>query len=242
MAPSSDHDVTSPMTDKPDAEAARLAAMIDHTLLKPEATWAEVRHVCDEAIEWGFAGVCVNGTNLRAVAERLRGHDVKAVAVVGFPLGAATARTKAFETRELIRLGADEIDMVINVGALKSGAMQAVLKDIRGVVVAARERPVKVILETVKLTRDEKLMACTLAKAAGAAFVKTSTGFGGGGATVEDVALMRSVVGDEIGVKASGGIRDRATALTMIEAGATRIGASSSLAIISAAPTGSSAY
>ncbi|MFO0724644.1 MAG: deoxyribose-phosphate aldolase [Myxococcota bacterium] len=206
--------------------------MIDHTLLKPEATREELRQVAEEARKYGFATVCVNSANVRFVASILEGSSTKAIAVVGFPTGAATTSAKAFETREAIRSGAGEIDMVLNIGALKSKDYAFVENDIRGVVEAAGRIPVKVILETSKLTRDEKVIACALSKAAGAAFVKTSTGFGGGGATAEDVELMRSVVGDDVGVKASGGVRTIDDVEKMIAAGADRIGASSSVAIV----------
>ncbi|MCK6552403.1 deoxyribose-phosphate aldolase [Myxococcota bacterium] len=205
---------------------------MDHTILKPDATKDELRKVCDEARKYHFATVCVNSANVRFVAACLEGSGVKAIAVVGFPLGAATTGAKAFETREAIRNGAQEIDMVINIGALKSKDYALVQSDIRGVVEAAGAIPVKVILETSMLDRDQKVIACALSKAAGAAFVKTSTGFGGGGATAEDIALMRQVVGDDIGVKASGGVRTIDDAEKMIEAGASRIGASSSVAIV----------
>lgn len=211
---------------------AYVAPYIDHTILKPDATKDELRKVCDEARKYHFATVCVNSANVRFVAACLEGSGVKAIAVVGFPLGAATTGAKAFETREAIRNGAQEIDMVINIGALKSKDYALVQSDIRGVVEAAGAIPVKVILETSMLDRDQKVIACALSKAAGAAFVKTSTGFGGGGATAEDIALMRQVVGDDIGVKASGGVRTIDDAEKMIEAGASRIGASSSVAIV----------
>lgn len=209
-----------------------VAPMIDHTLLKPDATREELRKVCDEARRFGFATVCVNSANVRFVASCLEGSTVVAIAVVGFPLGAATSGAKSFETREAIRNGAKEIDMVINIGALKSRDYKYVEDDIRAVVEAAGRIPVKVILETSMLDRDQKVIACALAKAAGAAFVKTSTGFGGGGATAEDIALMRQVVGDDVGVKASGGVRTIDDVERLIEAGASRIGASSSVAIV----------
>lgn len=214
------------------APCSHVAPMIDHTLLKPEATREELRQVAEEARKYGFATVCVNSANVRFVASILEGSSTKAIAVVGFPTGAATTSAKAFETREAIRSGAGEIDMVLNIGALKSKDYAFVENDIRGVVEAAGRIPVKVILETSKLTRDEKVIACALSKAAGAAFVKTSTGFGGGGATAEDVELMRSVVGDDVGVKASGGVRTIDDVEKMIAAGADRIGASSSVAIV----------
>jgi len=218
---------------------AHVAPLIDHTLLKPEASRDELRKVCDEARKYTFASVCVNSCNVRFVANALRGTVVKPIAVVGFPLGAATSGAKAFETREAIREGAQEIDMVVNIGAMKSRDYAVVIDDIKAVVKAAGAVPVKVILETSKLDDEEKAIACALAKAAGAAFVKTSTGFGGGGATPEDVALMRRVVGDELGVKASGGIRTIDDAERVIEAGATRIGASASVAIVKCVKTAS---
>ncbi|MBI2897360.1 MAG: deoxyribose-phosphate aldolase [Deltaproteobacteria bacterium] len=209
-----------------------LAAAIDHTLLKPDATREDLKKLCDEAKRYGFASVCVNSANVRVVKEMLRGSPVMAVAVVGFPLGAMSTQAKAFEAREAVRMGADEIDMVINIGALKSREYAQVEEDIRAVVQASRPHPVKVILETGALSQEEKIIGCALSRAAGAAFVKTSTGFGPGGATVEDVALMRRVVGDEMGVKASGGVRSTEDAEKMMKAGATRIGASASVAIV----------
>lgn len=211
---------------------AHVAPLIDHTLLKPEATKDEIRTLCDEARRFGFATVCVNSVNVRFAAACLHGASTVPIAVVGFPLGASASGSKAFETREAIRAGAAEIDMVIDIGALKARDHAHVLNDIRAVVEAAGQTPVKVIIEASKLDHDEKVMACALSKAAGAAFVKTSTGFGGGGATVEDVALMRSVVGADMGVKASGGIRTIDDAERMIEAGANRLGASASIAIV----------
>jgi deoxyribose-phosphate aldolase len=209
-----------------------IAGYIDHTLLKPDATRDDIIKVCDEARKWGFATVCLNSSNIALASRLLSGSQVKPIAVVGFPLGAATTSAKVFETREAVRNGAGEIDMVINIGALKSHDYALVECDIRSVVDAARPRPVKVILETGGLTRDEKVIGCALSKAAGAAFVKTSTGFGTGGATAEDIALMRSIVGDDVGVKASGGVRTTQDAQKMIEAGANRIGASASIAIV----------
>lgn len=210
----------------------KLAGMIDHTILKPEATQKELAIVCDEAKKYNFATVCVNASNIPFVARMLRGSSVKPIAVVGFPLGAATAHAKAFETREAIAAGAAEIDMVINIGALKSRDYKTVYDDIVEVVNAAKPYPVKVIIESSNLTNDEKIAACVLSKTAGAAFVKTSTGFGAGGATVEDVALMRRIVGDDMLVKASGGIRTKEDAEAMVKAGANRIGASASVAIV----------
>lgn len=211
---------------------AKMAAMIDHTLLKPDATREQLMQICDEARQYSFATVCVNSANIPLVSRQLRGSAVKPIAVVGFPLGAATSQAKAFEAREAIQAGAEEIDMVINIGALKSKDYKTVFEDIRTVVEAARPHKLKVILETAQLNQEEKVIACSLAKTAGAAFVKTSTGFGGGGATVEDIALMRRIVGSDMEVKASGGIRTRADAQKMIQAGADRIGASASVAIV----------
>jgi deoxyribose-phosphate aldolase len=219
-----------------------LAPYIDHTLLKPDATREEVIKLCDEARKYGFATVCLNSSNIGLARRLLEGSPVKPIAVVGFPLGAATTGAKAFETREAIRAGAAEIDMVINIGQLKAKNYAYVECDIREVVQAAKPRPVKVILETGGLTREEKIIGCALAKAAGAAFVKTSTGFGPGGATAEDIALMRQIVGDDVGVKASGGVRTTADAQKMIEAGANRIGASASVAIVTGASAGAGKY
>jgi deoxyribose-phosphate aldolase len=218
-----------------------LARVIDHTLLKPDATRDDLRKLCSEAMTWRFFSVCVNSVNVPFCRQQLTGSTVCVCAVVGFPLGAMTPNAKAFETSEAIRAGADEIDMVINVGALKSGDYALVLDDIARVVGAAPGRVVKVILETSMLTRDEKVVACALSKAAGASYVKTSTGFGGGGATADDIALMRGVVGPELGVKASGGVRTAADADRMIAVGATRVGASSSVAIVSGG-AGTSGY
>ena len=210
----------------------RLAGMIDHTLLKPDASREELAKLCEEARQYHFATVCVNSSNISYTANLLKGSSVRPIAVVGFPLGAASTQSKAYEAKEAIRAGADEIDMVINIGALKSRDYQTVYEDIRQVVQASHPRKVKVIIETASLDHDEKVIACTLSKTAGAAFVKTSTGFGGGGATVEDIALMRSVVGGDMEVKASGGIRTKEDAESMIKAGANRIGASASVAIV----------
>jgi deoxyribose-phosphate aldolase len=210
-----------------------MAAMIDHTLLKPEATGAEVEVLCREAREYGFWSVCVNTSWVARCRELLRGSQVKVCCVVGFPLGAMDSRTKAYETREAIANGADEIDMVINIGALKSGDLALVEKDVRAVVQAARGKTTKVILETGLLTDAEKVTACQICKNAGASFVKTSTGFVKGSvATEADIALMRRTVGPRMGVKASGGVRSLADAKKMIAAGATRIGASSGVAIV----------
>ncbi len=211
-----------------------LARYIDHTLLKPEATPEQIKQVCREALQYHFASVCVNPSYVELVARELSGSDVKTCSVVGFPLGATLPEVKAFETRKAIELGAQEIDMVINIGALKSGDEELVGKDIEAVVEVAHERDalVKVIIEAALLTDEEKVRACLIAKRAGADYVKTSTGFGPGGATVEDVKLMRATVGPSMGVKAAGGIRTLEKALAMIEAGATRIGASAGVKIV----------
>lgn len=209
-----------------------LARMIDHTLLKPQSTAQEVATLCQEAITHGFYSVCVNGAYVELATRLLSGSEVKVCVVVGFPLGAGTGRAKAFEAREAVELGAGEVDMVINIGALKSKDYATVYDDIARVARAIEGTPLKVILETGMLTQEEKIMGCALSKAAGAAFVKTSTGFGPGGATIEDIKLMRDLVGEHLGVKASGGIRDTQTAQAMIEAGASRLGCSSSVAIV----------
>ena len=204
------------------------ASMIDHTLLKPEATDEDIRKLCEEAARFRFASVCVNPSWVRAAACNLRGTGVPVCTVIGFPLGATLADVKAYETRRAILDGAREVDMVLNVGALKSGDDCAAEHDIRSVVEAAHEHGVltKVIIETALLTDEEKVRACLAAKRAGADYVKTSTGFAKGGATVADIALMRRTVGAEMGVKASGGVKGIEDARAMIEAGATRIGAS----------------
>lgn len=210
-----------------------LASLIDHTLLKPDATREEIEQLCREAAQFCFASVCVNPNWVALCRERLRGSGVKVCTVIGFPLGAHLPDTKAYETRRAIEQGAEEVDMVLNIGALKSRDYALVEQDIHGVVQAAgKDTVVKVILETALLTRDEKIMGCTLAKAAGADYVKTSTGFGGGGATVEDVQLMRETVGPEMGVKASGGVRTKEDAEKMVAAGATRLGASAGVKIV----------
>jgi deoxyribose-phosphate aldolase len=214
---------------------AEIAAWIDHTLLKPEATAAQIKKLCEEARQYHFATVCVNPVYVSLARGLLDGSGVAVCAVVAFPLGAALPEDKAYETRRVIQNGAVEVDMVINLGALKGEAYGLVLNDILAVTDTAHEHgaKVKVIIETALLTRREKILACLLAQAAGADFVKTSTGFGPGGATVEDVDLMRRVVGPAMGVKAAGGIRTLKDALAMIEAGANRIGASASVAIMS---------
>lgn len=210
-----------------------IAKMIDHTALKPQTTRADVEKLCAEAARYGFASVCVNPCWVSLCAQLLQGTEVKICTVIGFPLGANTPAVKAFETQQAILQGATEVDMVLNVGAMKDGDHALVREDIAAVVAAAKDRAlVKVILETCLLTDDEKRMACRLAKEAGADYVKTSTGFSTGGATVEDIALMRAEVGEEMGVKASGGIRDYAAARAMAEAGASRIGASAGVQIV----------
>lgn len=211
---------------------SRLASMIDHTLLKPDATREDLTRICDEAKKFGFATVCVNSSNIPFVAKKLVGSSVKPIAVVGFPLGAMTPVAKAFEAREAIANGAREIDMVINIGAMKSKDFKLVYEDIKGVVEASKPYPVKVIIETSELNNEEKIAACVLTKTAGAAFVKTSTGFGKGGATVEDIALIRKVVGADMEIKASGGIRTKEDAEALVKAGANRIGASASVAMV----------
>lgn len=215
------------------AEAA-IAAMIDHTLLKPEATRTDIERLCREAAEFRFATVCVNPVWVALSARLLGGTGVGVCSVVGFPLGAATSDVKHYETRRAIFDGAAEIDMVINIGALKSGDLRTAERDIEAVVDPCRQCGVlsKVIIEAALLTDEEKVAACTLARAAGADFVKTSTGFGPGGATVADVALMRRVVGHDMGVKAAGGVRDLQGLKAMVDAGATRVGASAGVKIV----------
>ncbi|MFD1850294.1 deoxyribose-phosphate aldolase [Oceanobacillus bengalensis] len=219
-----------------------LAKMIDHTVLKAETTKEQIVTVCEEAKQHNFYSVCINPTWVKEAASLLSDSEVKVCTVIGFPLGATTSEVKAFETKNAIENGAGEIDMVINIGKLKDGDVDFVKEDIRKVVEAAKEKAlVKVIIETCLLTDDEKEIACKLAVEAGADYVKTSTGFSTGGATVHDIKLMRKTVGPDIGVKASGGVRDREAVLAMIEAGATRIGASSGVAIVSG-EVGSSDY
>ena len=230
-----------------------LAGMIDHTLLKPDATSDKIAQLCFEARKHHFASVCVNPTHVKLCADLLQGSDVKVCTVIGFPLGATSTEVKAFETRNALDNGATEIDMVINIGALKAGENEIVARDIRGVVEVAHAAGalVKVIIETALLTDEEKVIACLLAKEAGANYVKTSTGFSGGGATVHDIALMRQTVGPTLGVKASGGIHTHEEAEALVAAGATRIGASAGVKIIqasqpeqkpAAAPAPSKAY
>ena len=210
----------------------QLASMIDHSLLKPNATREQLRKLCEEAMAYGFKAVCVNPIHVADAAQMLKGKEVLVCSVVGFPFGTHSPKTKAFETEEATRLGAREVDMVIRVGALKEGRDREVVEDIRAVVQAAEGYPVKVILETCYLTLEEKIRGCRLSVEAGASFVKTSTGFAEEGAKVEDVRLMREIVGKEFGVKAAGGIRILADASKMIEAGANRLGTSGSVAMI----------
>lgn len=213
---------------------ADIARLIDHTLLKPDATRAEIQKLCEEALKFGFASVCINPWNVAQAAEILRGSEVRVCTVVGFPLGATLPQVKVFETEEAIKLGAQEIDMVINIGALKSGLDEAVEADICGVVEASHRGGAicKVILETALLTADEKVRGSLASKNSCADFVKTSTGFSTAGATAEDVRLMRAVVGGEVGVKAAGGVRSLDDLKKMVQAGATRIGASASVKIL----------
>lgn len=206
---------------------------IDHTLLKPESTQEQIKQLTDEAKAYHFASVCVNPTWVAYAKEQLKDSDVKVCTVIGFPLGATTSQTKAFETQDAIANGGDEVDMVINIGKLKSKQYDEVEDDIRAVVEASGDKLVKVIIEACLLTDDEKIKACQLSVAAGADYVKTSTGFSLHGATVEDVALMRQIVGPDIGVKAAGGARSLADAEAFIAAGATRIGTSAGVAIVS---------
>jgi len=215
-------------------EIEEIASLIDHTLLKPDASRDEIQKLCQEAAHFCFASVCINPWNVPLAAEILRGTKVKVCTVVGFPLGATLSQVKIYEAEEAIKLGAQEIDMVINIGALKSGQDDAVESDIRGVVDASHRGGAicKVILETALLMQEEKTRASAAAKRAGADFVKTSTGFSTAGATAEDVALMRALVGPEIGVKAAGGVRSFADLKKMVRAGATRIGASASVKIM----------
>ncbi|WP_422123122.1 deoxyribose-phosphate aldolase [Planococcus sp. X10-3] len=210
-----------------------IASYIDHTLLKPESTKEQVIQLCKEAAEYEFASVCVNPSYVATAAAELTNSKVKVCTVIGFPLGASTTETKAFETTDAIAKGAEEIDMVVNIGAIKSGDSELVKKDIQAVVEAAKGKAiVKVIIEASLLTDEEKVLASRLSKEAGADFVKTSTGFSTGGATIEDVKLMRKTVGAELGVKASGGVRSLEDVQSMIDAGASRIGASSGVLIM----------
>lgn len=211
-----------------------IAQIIDHTLLKPDSTADEIAGLCAEAEEYAFCSVCILPVYVAHAAQLLKESDVRVCTVIGFPLGANEIQVKVKETEIAIENGADEIDMVLNVASLKSGELDKVEADIRSVVNAAKGRVVKVILETCLLTDEEKVTACNLSVNAGASFVKTSTGFSSGGATLDDVVLMRKTVGSEVGVKASGGVRDQETALKMIEAGANRLGTSSGINIVSA--------
>lgn len=208
------------------------AKYIDHTLLKPESTSQQIDKIISEAKEYHFKSICVNPTHVKYASEQLVNSDVLVCTVIGFPLGATTTATKIFETEDAIKNGASEIDMVINIGALKDGRYDDVKKDIEGVVGASNGHTVKVIIETILLTEDEKVKACEISKAAGADFVKTSTGFAGGGATPEDVKLMKDTVGADLEVKASGGVRNLEDFHNMLDAGATRIGASAGVQII----------
>ncbi|AOT68477.1 deoxyribose-phosphate aldolase [Geosporobacter ferrireducens] len=220
-----------------------IAKYIDHTVLKPDAQKQDIIKVCQEAVENGFYSVCVNSWYVPFVKEQLKGSDVKITSVVGFPLGAMESSGKASEAKTAIANGADEIDMVINIGALKDKEYDFVRKDIEGIVEVLKPHNIlKVIIETCLLTEEEKIKACELSKAAGAHFVKTSTGFSTGGATVEDVILMKQIVGDRLQVKASGGIRNIETALKMIEAGATRLGTSASVSIAKGVESGNINY
>lgn len=209
-----------------------LEKYFDHTILSPDATKESVRKICDEAKEYNFFSVCVNPYYVAFVKDALEGTEVKVTSVIGFPLGSSTTTIKAAEARDAIKNGADEIDMVLNISALKNKAFDYVLNDIKKVKEACGDHLLKVIIETCLLDDEEKIKACQLAKDAGADYVKTSTGFSTGGATVEDVKLMRQTVGEDLGVKASGGIRNKEKAQKMIDAGATRIGASSSVKIM----------
>jgi deoxyribose-phosphate aldolase len=210
--------------------------MIDHTMLKPTATEEEIRKLCEEAIKYGFGAVCINPYYVSHVSQLLFNKNVKVCTVVGFPLGSSTSETKIFETEDAVENGADEIDMVINLGALKSGDYDSVKKDIEGVVKSSKDSLVKVIIEACYLNRYEKIKACELTMAAKAEYVKTSTGFGSSGAKVEDVKLMRGIVGEKLGVKAAGGIGTYKEALEMIGAGASRIGASKGVNIVKDCP------
>lgn len=209
-----------------------IARLIDHTLLKPESTAKDVERLCSEARQFGFHAVCVHGSRVVQASHLLEDTGVRVISVVGFPLGASDADAKRYEAEALIDLGAQELDVVINVGRLKDGDDRIVFRELRDLVEAADGIPLKVILECCLLTEEEKRRACSLVVESGAQFVKTSTGFGSGGATAEDVVLLRSLVGPKVGVKASGGIRDAAAALQMIEAGASRLGTSAGVEIL----------
>lgn len=217
---------------KTDFKGLPIASVIDHTLLKPHASQEQIKQLCSEALDYEFASVCVNPGRVSLAAEILQGSPVAVCTVIGFPLGATTTLSKVFETRDAVANGASEIDMVLNIGALKEGDYAAVYSDIKAVREGSQGRILKVILETGLLSKEEIVRGSILVKMAGADFVKTSTGFGHGGASVEDVSIMREVVGPDFGVKASGGVRDYETALAMIQAGASRIGTSSGIAIV----------
>lgn len=223
------------------SDATKIASLIDHTLLKPEATQAQITRLCEEAREYGFAAVCINPTYVRLAAKLLTGSSVAVCTVVGFPLGATLPEVKAYEAQQAIHYGATEIDMVMNIGALKSQDYELVEQDLAAVTRVCHDNGAicKVIIEAALLTEEEKVTACRLAQKVGADYVKTSTGFGPGGATVEDVTLMRRVVGPNMGIKAAGGIRTLETARALVEAGATRIGTSSGVKIVQEAATGS---
>jgi len=213
-------------------QAKELAGFIDHTVLKPYVDRDTIARYCKQAIKYGFHSVCVNPCHVKFVSDRLKGTDVKVCTVVGFPLGANVTKVKAYETKMAIHDGADEIDMVINIGALKERNFELVKEDILGVVREAKSKIVKVIIETCFLSNEEKKVVCSIAKECGAHFIKTSTGFGTGGAKALDVALIKSIVGDSMGIKASGGIRDVDTLEELIKAGANRIGTSSGMDFI----------
>ncbi|WP_119740393.1 deoxyribose-phosphate aldolase [Pseudomonas sp. Larv2_ips] len=223
-------------------QPAALAKYIDHTLLAPDASREQIRTLCEEAMQHGFYSVCLNSAQVPYAASCLTDNDVVICAVVGFPLGAGLSDTKAFEAERAIAAGAGEIDMVLNIGWLKEGLLEAVREDIAAVHRACGAVPLKVILETCLLSDEQKVQACEICRDLGVAFVKTSTGFSRSGATAEDVALMRKTVGADVGVKASGGVRDYPTAVKMIEAGATRLGSSSGIAIVGGATTAASGY
>lgn len=222
--------------------SAQLAGFIDHTLLRPDARATDFQRLCAEAAQYRFHAVCVPGSRVVQAVHLLEDTAVLVAAVVGFPLGAMDSDTKRFETESVIDLGAQEIDIVLNLGRLKDGDEKYILRELRDVVEAAESVPVKVILECGLLTDDEKRRSCSLSVESGARFVKTSTGFSSSGATLADVALLRACVGEKFGVKASGGIRDQATALAMIEAGANRLGTSSGIAIVGAVPEAGNGY
>lgn len=223
-------------------QPAALAKYIDHTLLAPDASREQIRTLCEEAMQHGFYSVCLNSAQVPYAASCLTDKNVVICAVVGFPLGAGLSDTKAFEAERAIAAGAGEIDMVLNIGWLKEGLLEAVREDIAAVHRACGAVPLKVILETCLLSDEQKVQACEICRDLGVAFVKTSTGFSRSGATAEDVALMRKIVGAGVGVKASGGVRDYPTAVKMIEAGATRLGSSSGIAIVGGATTAASGY